>query len=398
MTINSINSRVFLLTLLLVSACGEKKFDAPEAAPATEAKHEDEHKETNNVTLSEAAFRTAQIVVQEVGSLAAGDDAEILEVPGQVEIDPRRIALVSSRVAGRIERLNVVEGDRVQANQTVGLLFSTTYLTAQTDLMQAARRARTLAGTADEAGAKALLEAAKGRLRLLGATDAEIEASQAGEPTATLSLRAPISGSITESKVLPGAAVSPGDPIFTISDLTDMDVIAEIPERALPEVHVGQRATVSIAAFPEMQFKGSVERMRDVLNAETRTLRAVIHVGNGSARLRPGMFATVRLEVSTRDAVALSKVKDAESRRVLTIPESAIITDGERKFVFVETGERAYEKREVRVTALSAAGSAAKGASTVMVQDGLRAGERVVTSGAFILKSELAKASLSDEH
>lgn len=392
-------TRTLLFALMLVTACGGDKKAVPEtAAPATETKHEDEHKETNTVTLSEAAFNTAQIVVQEVGSLAAGDDAEILEVPGQVEVDPRRIALVSSRVAGRIERLNVVEGDRVEANQAVGELFSTTYLTAQTDLMQAARRVRTLTGTADEAGAKALLEAAKGRMRLLGASEAEIESSQSHEPTATVSLRAPISGSITESKVLPGAAVAAGDPIFTISDLTDMDVIAEIPERALPEVHVGQRATVSIAAFPDMQFKGTVERMRDVLNAETRTLRAVIHVGNGSARLRPGMFATVRLEVSTRDAAAMGKSAGADARRVLTIPESAIITDGERKFVFVETAQRTYEKREVRATVLSVASSTAKGASTVIVQDGLRASERVVTRGAFILKSELAKASLSDEH
>lgn len=394
------NSKAFALVLVLLAACSGKDNSAEhvDSTATAEAKHDDDHKETTVVKLSEAAFRTAQIVVQDVGSLAADDDARILEVPGQVEVDPRRIALVSSRVAGRIERLNVVEGDRVTENQVVGTLFSTAYLTAQTDLMQALRRTRTLAGTPDEAGANALLDAAKGRLRLLGASAAEIESSQSAEPTAMLSLRAPISGSVTEAKVLPGAAVSPGDPIFVISDLTDMDVVAEIPERSLPDVRVGQRATISIAAFPEMRFKGTVERMRDVLNAETRTLRAVIHVGNVSARLRPGMFATVQLEVSARDANSVPIGKAGENRQVLTIPERAIITDGERKFVFVETGERTYERREVRVTALNTPGSNTQGANTVVVQDGLRAGERVVTTGAFILKSELAKASLSDEH
>jgi multidrug efflux pump subunit AcrA (membrane-fusion protein) len=82
----------------------------------------------------------------------------------------------------------------------------------------------------------------------------------------------------------------------------------------------------------------------------------------------------------------------------LTIPESAIVTDGERRFVFVETGPRAYERREVRTTPLSSPGSATQRIARVIVQDGLRAGERVVVRGAFTLKSELAKASLSDEH
>lgn len=395
--------KVLAALALFTCGCNGDRKDTPNdtaqsETAANEAKHDEHKSETNIVTLSEAAFRTAQIVVQEVGSLAAGDDAEILEVPGQVEVDPRRIALVSSRVAGRVERLQVVEGDHVEADQPVGTLFSTAFLTAQTDLIQAARRARTLAGSADEAGANALLNAAKGRLRLLGASDAEIDAAQNAEPTATFALRAPIAGSVTESKVLPGAAVMPGDPIFTIADLSVMDVVAEIPERSLPEVRIGQRATVSIAAFPAMKFTGAVERMRDALNTETRTLRAVIHVANGSGRLRPGMFATVQLEVPTRDATALPKGATGESRRVLVIPESAIITDGERKFVFVETAERTYERREVRASVLSTSVSAKQGSNTVVVQDGVRAGERVVISGAFILKSELAKASLSDEH
>lgn len=91
-----------------------------------------------------------------------------------------------------------------------------------------------------------------------------------------------------ESHILPGAAVEAGAPIFTVADLSVIDVIAEVPERNLPQVRTGQRATVSIAAFPDMRFEGRVERLRDALNPETRTLRAVIHVPNGSRRLRPG--------------------------------------------------------------------------------------------------------------
>ena len=331
--------------------------------------------------------------MQPVASASALGAAEGLEVPGQVELDPRRVALVSSRIAGRLERLSVVEGDRGGAGQSVGALFSPEYLTAQVDLAQATRRVGTLTGTTDETGARALADAATRRLRLLGASDAEITGAAAGgEPASTMSLRSPISGSVIRAHVLPGAAVEAGAPVFTVADLSVIDVVAEVPERNLPQLRTGQRATISIAAFPDMRFDGHVERLLDALNAETRTLRAVIHVPNGSRRLRPGMFATVRLDVPTTTA------SRGGAASTLTIPESAIVTDGERRFVFVETGLRAYERREVRTVPMSPPGSATQRTAMVIVQDGVRAGERVVVRGAFILKSELAKATLGDEH
>ncbi|MCC6432713.1 MAG: efflux RND transporter periplasmic adaptor subunit [Gemmatimonadaceae bacterium] len=345
------------------------------------------------MTLTEAAFRTAQIEVLPVLSAAAVDAANGLEVPGQVELDPRRVALVSSRIAGRLERLSVVEGDRVSAGQSVGALFSPEYLTAQLDLTQATRRVEVLSGTTDETGARALADAARRRLRLIGASEAEIaRAAAGGEPASTMSLRSSIGGSVVEAHVLPGAAVEAGAPVFTVADLSVIDVVAEVPERNLPQVRTGQRATISIAAFPNLRFEGHVERLRDALNAETRTLQAVIHVPNGSRRLRPGMFATVRLDVPA------TPTSRGDGARTLTIPESAIVTDGERRFVFVETGLRSYERREVRTMPLAPPGSSTQRTATVIVQDGLRAGERVVVRGAFTLKSELAKASLSDEH
>ena len=378
-----------------------------------EGEHGEEHGEgeATRVTLTEAAFATARIAVEPVAATSAATGGVGLEVPGQVELDPRRVALVSSRIAGRIERLAAVEGDRVGAGQPVAYLYSPEFLVAQADLGQATRRAQLLAGTEDERGARALVDAARRRLRLMGASEADIgRAAAGGEPAATLALRAPIGGSVMEAHLLPGAAVEPGAPIFTVADLSVIDVVAEVPERSLPLVRTGQRASVGIAAFPAMRFDGEVERLRDALNPETRTVRAVIHVPNGSRRLRPGMFATVQLDVATRDALALAPggatvgaagargVGGTAGGTVLTIRESAVVTDGERRFVFVEVGPRAYERREVRVASLAPPGSSTPRAPAVVVQDGLRAGERVVVSGAFTLKSELAKASLGEDH
>ena len=361
---------------------------------------DDEHAEgadAGRVTLSEAALRTAAIQVEPVvASTAARSAASDLVVPGQVAHDPARLAVISSRVPGRLERLTVVEGDRVGAGQSVALLYSPTYLTAQSDLQQAVRRAERLAGTQDETGARAIADAARRRLRLLGVGAGEIERlASGGEPRTYLAITAPIAGSIVESHVLAGEAVEAGQPIYRLADLSQVDVVAEVPERSLPLVRVGQRATISLAAYPDDRFAGEVERLHEELNPETRTVRAVIHANNPARRLRPGMFASVALAVPA-SAIRTPRGEGAPLGGMLTIPESAVVTEGERRFVFVPVGPRTYERREVQVTSLAPPGSAAPTSTRVAVSAGLAAGDSVVVRGAFVLKSELAKGSLGD--
>ncbi len=363
--------------------------------------HEDEDHledgESGRVTLTEAAFRTAGIEVRPVTvGEASARAASGLVVPGQVAHDPARLAVISPRVSGRLERLTVVEGDRVSAGQSVALLYSSTYLTAQSDLQQAARRAERLAGTEDEAGAQAIADASRRRLRLLGVGTSEIERLAAGgEPRAFLAITAPFAGSIIESGALAGEAVEAGQAIFRLADLTQVDVVAEVPERALPLVRVGQRATISLAAYPDDRFGGVVERLHEELNTETRTVRAVIHAPNPTRRLRPGMFATVELDVPV-SALRAPSVDASPLGPMLTIPASAVVTEGERRFVFVPVGLHSYERREVQVVSLAPPGSAAPTSAFVAVRAGLEAGDSVVVRGAFILKSELAKGSLGE--
>ena len=392
-----------LLLATIVACSGGPNAETEQSATGESAEaHPDEHGEDEHaeegeagrVTLSEAAFGTAGIEVRPVTvSTASTRPTSDLVVPGQVAHDPARLAVISSRVPGRLERLTVVEGDRVGAGQSVALLYSPTYLTAQSDLQQAARRAERLAGTEDETGARAIADAARRRLRLLGVGTSEIERlSAGGEPRTFLAITAPFSGSIVESGALAGEAVEAGQAIFRLADLTQVDVVAEVPERALPLVRVGQKATISLAAYPDDRFGGVVERLHEELNPETRTVRAVIHAHNPARRLRPGMFATVALDVPAA-ALRAPSGGDAPLGGMLTIPESAVVTEGERRFVFVPVGPRSYERREVQVASLAPPGSAAPTTTLVAVRAGLTATDSVVVSGAFILKSELAKSS-----
>ena len=374
---------------------------AGDSTPAAESvgteKDHDEDEKEGRVTLTEAAFQTAEIRVEAVRADDAARVGEDLEVPGQVEYDPSRVAVISSRVPGRIERLAAVEGNRVRAGEAVAFLYSPAYVTAQSDLQQAVRRAQNMAGTADEEGTRALVDAARRRLRLLGVSDAEVtRVASGGDPRDFLAIAAPFGGSIVEAHVLAGAAVEAGQEIFRIADLSVVDVVAEVPERSMPLVFIGQAATIGIAAYPSLRFDGQVERLRGELNAETRTIRAVIHASNASGRLRAGMFATVQLSVPARAAAGVSSAGALASGAVLTIPETAIVSDGEKRFVFVEVGARSFERREVTVSSLAPPGSTTPGANRMIVRSGLAAGDRVVVQGAFTLKSELAKGELGE--
>lgn len=398
-----IRPAALLAALLALPACGRDAApaDTHKQEAATGEKHadgdehaEDEmHADEGKITLSEAAYRTAGIRVEPVTVEAVTAAGSGLQVPGQVEFDPARVAVVSPRTAGRIERLTVVEGDRVGAGQTVALVSSREFLTAQNDLVQAVRRARVLAGTQDAAGADALADAARRRLRLLGVGDGTISRIAAsGEISALMPVPAPFGGSIVETHALAGQAVEAGTPLFKLADLSFVDVAAEVPERSMPLLRIGQRATITLAAYPTLRFEGRVERLKDQLDPNTRTVKAILHVPNPQRALRPGMFASVTL-----DAPAEAALRTAGST-VLTIAESALVTEGDARYVFVEVAPRTFERRAVQVEALSAPGSTVPAVGRVAVRAGLAAGERIAVAGAFTLKSELGKAGFEHGH
>lgn len=383
--VHSMNRRARLMLgaalLTVMSACGDN-------APTPEDEHEELAMNDGRVTLPAEAIRAADIRTALVGDAADASESGLV-APGAVELDPRRVAVISSRVDGRLERLNAVAGDAVNAGDVVARVFSVAFLSAQEDLLLTERRTVQVAGTADTAGAGRLARGAARRLSLMGFSDADLTTLRATqEPLDALPIRAPMTGTILESHAITGAAVSIGAPIFTVADLTELDVVAEIPEASIPLVRIGQRASIEVAAYPGTRFTGSVERLHDVLNPETRTVRAVLHVVNPRRILRPGMYASVRL------AVAGSQAGD----RAVVIPSSALVTDGEARIVFVQIDSGTFERREVRVESLAPTGSMRPAGDQVRIAEGLSIGERIVVRGAFALKSELAKASLGDSH
>jgi len=191
-----------------------------------------------------------------------------------------------------------------------------------------------------------------------------------------LELKAPIAGMVTERQATVGELAGKETQIYTISDPADLWVVAEVKERDIAAVHLGEKAAFSVLAYPGETFRGTVARIGNRVESASRTLDVRIAVRNEDGRLKPGMFADVE--------IATTAVKDA-----LIIPDKALQSDEEGWMVFVALNSTQFEKRPVK-TGLEQHGR-------VQVFEGLKEGEKVVTDGSFILKSEMLKGELGEE-
>lgn len=199
------------------------------------------------------------------------------------------------------------------------------------------------------------------------------------EDSSLVALRAPLSGVITERKFNAGAGVEAATPIFSISNLGTVYVIANVPEINMAKLNVGSVAEIRSAAIGTVS--GRISYIDPQLDETTRTGRVRIEVANSNGRLRAGMFADVGFYTGTSDATG----------EELVVPSSAIQRTGEKTIVFVpRDGEPgAYEVREIE------AGADINGYTKVI--EGLELGEKVVTKGSFTLKTQLQKGELGDD-
>ena len=283
----------------------------------------------------------------------------LLETSGQITYDDRSISTIVSRVQGRIEQTRVSLWDNVQRGEKILALYSPDFMTAQAEYLQAHESSNLMAapgvgGSSDFAGT--LLLAAKRKLQFLGMSDADIQAIKAPDPIVWM--RAPISGTVVDNKVQRGAAVNPGDVLFSLGTLDDVWITGDIYEDDLARVRVGQQLSAVTTAFPDEVFKGVIARISPNVDPATHTLQIRCQVKNPGGRLKPQMLAKVT--IVTRPGQAL------------VIPQDALVFDIDNYYAFVEVSPGMFEHRKVSIASWSRVGYA-------RVVSGLKAGDRVVS-------------------
>ena len=289
---------------------------------------------------------------------------------GIVNFDETRMAEVAPKFGGFVERLYVdFTGKPVRAGQPLLEIYSPELVSAQEEMLLAARLDRSLAESSvpGVTGGSNLATSARRRLRLWDISEAQInQVLRTGRVQRTLTLHAPVSGVVVEKQVLRGQAVQPGQTLYTIADLSEVWVEAELREADAGSVREGSPAVVEFAAFPGRPIAGRVEYVYPTLQEEARTLKARIAIPNPEGRIKPGMYATVRLSTPTRNA--------------LTVPSTAVVYTGERAVIFVDMGGGKLAPQEVEI------GRTAGDYTEVLA--GIEPGQRVVTSAQYILDSE----------
>jgi Cu(I)/Ag(I) efflux system membrane fusion protein len=278
-------------------------------------------------------------------------------VTGTVTVDERRQSVVAVRAAGWIESLDVrATGDPVRPGQRIAGLYSPDLLAAQEEYLLAIR-----------SNDQALIPAALRRLELLGMTPRQLERiASGGRAEREVDIVAPAGGVVTGLLVRTGAAVNSGMPIINMADLSQVWIIAEVPESEGSWLQAGQAAAVTLAAANAGLIEGRVDYVYPEVAPVTRTLRARIVVANADAMLRPGMAARVTLR--------------GEPRQALLVPASAVIRSGDRTVVILAEGKGLFRPVLVR--------TGAEQAEQVEITAGLTAGAPVVVSGQFLLDSE----------
>ena len=325
--------------------------------------------DAGTVTISPGKIQTLGVRTETVAMRVV---ARTVRAVGTVQFDERRLAVVNPKFEGWIEKLTVnTTGQAVRRGEPLLEVYSPDLVSAQQEYL-IARDAAMRMGGADapaRAGAASLREAALARLRNWDIPAAEVEKlARTGKVARTLTLRAPVDGVVTEKNAVAGMRFAPGDTLFRIADPSRVWLIADVFEQDLASVRIGAPARVTVGAWPDHIFTGTVAFLYPSVTRETRTARVRIELPNPGALLKAEMYGQVEIGAGT-DVVP-----------VVAVPDSAIIDGGATQTVLIEQGEGRYQPRKVKL--------GRRGDNYVEVMEGVTQGEKVVVGANFLIDAE----------
>ena len=380
-TSQRLSTCLILCGVLVLSACDRAKAPAAPAAARTDAS-------VVRVTPEMARnFKVASLAIETLDSSQ--------EITGRIEANDQWVTRIGASVTGRVTEVLVDVGHRVSAGQVLAQLSSPELTQAQLNYLRAhaatslaeraVDRARQLI-QADVIGsaelqrreselsiARAEWRAATDQLRLLGLSDAAIERlREKGQLSSVTNIMATRSGVVVERKVSTGQVAQPGDPLFTVADLSRVWVVGALPEQAAASVQLDQQVDIEVPALGSRHFNGKVVFVSDTIHPETRTLTVRTQVDNPKGTMKPQMLATLRIT--------------GQPMQQLAVPEAAVVRENDRDHVYVQTAPGQFKLTPVTL------GNSSRGLRAV--QQGLNEGAQVVVEGAFHLNNERKRAEL----
>ena len=313
-----------------------------------------------------------------------------LRAPGTVQSNGYRDVKVTPLVGGLLTKVSAELGQAVKRGQPLAQVFSNDFAAAQMELISmqaeleaehkkltrtqalvqlgAASREELETVVASHQSHEAHVAAGRQKLLLLGMTEAQINALHGGADVGShLNLPSPISGVVVARNANQGQVVAMGQELFTVTDLSSVWVEGSLFEKDMASVRVGSRALITTPAYPGRVWRGSVSYLDPHVDAQTRTAKVRVVVSNPGLALRLGMYVDIAF-------------RTASAARVLTVPRPAVQSIGSMQVVYVPAEEGRFLQRTVKTGEETDGG--------VRVLDGLKAGDKVVTEGSFLIRAE----------
>lgn len=312
-----------------------------------------------------------QLIGVKYGQVQAAGGSRVIRAVGKVAIDETRIEHVHTKVEGWIDQVFVdFTGKVVKKGDPLFTIYSPELLASQREYLLAAKAQNLMQNSALPAAfdqSKSLLDASRRRLELWDLSEAQInQVVKTGQPIKNITVYSPKSGYVTERKAFPQLKVMPDTDLYTIVDLSRVWIIADVFEYEASNVQIGQSARVTLQAFPGRTFSARVNYLQPEVDPMTRTLKVRLDMDNPGIALKPDMYANVEFRINLPSK--------------LTVPADAVLDAGERQTVFVDRGNGYFEPRQVT--------TGERDGDRIQILTGLTGGERVVTSGNFLVDSE----------
>ena len=317
----------------------------------------------DDLMLTDSQVKLANITTAAVTKKAVG---QTVVINGQLKVDEQRSEVISSRAAGRVEKLSVKEtGQNVNQGQPLYVLYSEELLTLQQEYLLAKEQFESLGKT--EKRYKSFLDAAERKLLLYGLTRSQISQINRNSLQPRVTFLAPSSGVVTEVNATEGQYVSEGTALYRIEDIRSLWVEAELYPNETSLVKVGDRISVSISGVEGSTIETKVNFLSPEFrnNSQISIMRASIH--NPDGMLKPGQFAQVYLTHSSKHAIA--------------VPVDAVIRDGKGSHVYLQSGHNTFRPQVVK--------TGVEGFDQVEITEGLNEGDTVAITGAYLLYSEI---------
>jgi len=351
----------------------DKPGKAPDCGMDLVPVYEDGGKITSN--LPENAFQVSpdkqQLIGVTYGVAAAQSVSRTLRTVGRLAYDETKINHVHTKTEGWIEDVYVdFTGKFIEKGQPLLTVYSPDLLQTQQEYLLALKGRSDLGVSPFKeaaVGAQSLYESAKRRLQLWDVSEAEIsELERTGKPAKAITVYAPATGFVLTRNAFTKQRVMPDTDLYSIADLSTIWVLADIYEYEASDISIGQTAAVTLPYLPGRMFQGKITYIYPQVDSSTRTLKARIEVENPRFELKPEMYANVEVKI--------------DYGKHIVVPQEAVMDSGSEQTVFVGLDDGYFEPRKVQL--------GAKVDNKFIVLAGVKPGERIVTSGNFLIDSE----------